>query len=410
VRAITVLAGIALLQPLVASHAASPQPRQRAAPVLTIYASAPLHGAARGEGKAIENGARLALDDAGGQAAGYKIRYRPLDDSLRSTGAADEGKAAHNALITIRDETAVGYIGDFNSGISKVTIPILNKGGVAQVSPSNTYTGLTEHGPGTTPGEPAKYYPSGRRTYARLMPNDTVQGPAIAAAARDAGCKKIQVWDSRTRYSRGLAKTVIRTAKRLGIRVEAHKSINPHRPNYRDLTRHMRADCFVFTGEIESNGVQAVLDASRRRSVHHLFAGDGMCLNDVADPRQGLPKAVARRFRCTISLLGPDAYPPDSARVFSEYAKKFGARARNSYVLYGYESMSLLLDSISRAAASGSVTRRAVVKQLFLTKDRASPIGTYSIDPNGDTTITDFGLYRVKARQLTFARVVDGSP
>jgi branched-chain amino acid transport system substrate-binding protein len=72
--------------------------------------------------------------------------------------------------------------------------------------------------------------------------------------------------------------------------------------------------------------------------------------------------------------------------------------------------MALLLDSVGRAAAAGPVTRRSVVTELFRTKDRAGPLGTYSIDPNGDTTLTDFGLYRIKCGRLAFDRVVDGSP
>src|SRR3954469_13306950 len=367
---------------------------------------------ARSRAYAAQNGPRPCLVHAGGQVAAYRIRYRPLDDSLASTGAADEGKSAHNAQNAAKDGTTVGYIGEYNSGMSKVTIPILNPHGIAQVSPSNTYVGLTEHGPGSTPGEPAKYYVTGKRTYARVVPNDTVQGPALAAAARDAGCKAIQVWDSRTVYSRGLAKRAMATAKRLGMRVAHRRSIDPHRPNYRRLARRIHADCFVFTGEIERNGVQAVRDAARARSVRSLFAGDGMCLNDTAAARRGgLPRAIAARFHCTISLLAPEAYPAPSADIFSRYAQRFGAKtARDPNLLYGYESMSLLLDSIARAAAQGPVTRRSVVTELFATKDRASPLGTYSIDRNGDTTITDFGLYKVKAGRLRFDRVVDGSP
>lgn len=392
---------------------AGPAPaRQAQEPVLTIYASVPRQGPSGGQGKAIENGARLALDDAGGHVAGYRIRYRPLDDSLRSTGAADEGKASHNARIATKDKTAVGYIGEYNSGISKITIPILNRRGIAQVSPSNTYVGLTLGGPGSTPGEPAKYYVTGRRTYARVVPNDRVQARALAAAVRDAGCKAIQLWDTHTAYSRGLATTAAASARRLGIRVEARRSIDPRRANYRRLARRIHADCFVFTGELELNGAQAVRDAARAPSVRALFAGDGMCLNDTAATRRGgLPRAVAKRFHCTISLLAPRSYPPDSARVFSEYAQRFGSRrARDPNLLYGYESMALLLDSIGRAAAAGPVTRRAVVTQLFATKDRSSPLGTYSIDRHGDTSITDFGLYRIKAGRLAFDRVVDGSP
>ena len=36
------------------------------------------------------------------------------------------------------------------------------------------------------------------------------------------------------------------------------------------------------------------------------------------------------------------------------------------------------------------------IKALFAAKDRQSVLGTYSIDANGDTTLTDYGLYEVK--------------
>ena len=64
-----------------------------------------------------------------------------------------------------------------------MTIPILNKGGLAQISPANTYVGLTTDEPGSEQGEPDKYYPTGERTYARIVPKDTIQGAALATAA-----------------------------------------------------------------------------------------------------------------------------------------------------------------------------------------------------------------------------------
>ncbi len=36
-------------------------------------------------------------------------------------------------------------------------------------------------------------------------------------------------------------------------------------------------------------------------------------------------------------------------------------------------------------------------------------LGTYDIDENGDTTLTDYGSYRVKGGQLVFDQVLKGS-
>ncbi len=59
--------------------------------------------------------------------------------------------------------------------------------------------------------------------------------------------------------------------------------------------------------------------------------------------------------------------------------------------------MALALDTLKRAGAKAN-NRAAVVKALFATKNRKSAIGTYSIDKNGDTSLTDYGVYKIKAR------------
>src|SRR2546423_1136542 len=229
---------------------------------LTIYASVPLQGASGSQGMAIENGAGLALDQVGGKVGKYTIKYTRLDDSLASTGAADEGKAAQNARQAVSDKNTIGYIGEYNSGISKVTIPITNKAGIAQISPANTYVGLTTNEPGSEPGEPNKYYPTGKRTYARIVPKDTIQAAALAQATKADGCKVIHIWNSKTTYSAGLARNLAMAAPKAGLKVEGNDGIDPAAANYRSLAAKIKADCFVYTGEIESNGTQALKDAA----------------------------------------------------------------------------------------------------------------------------------------------------
>ena len=67
--------------------------------------------------------------------------------------------------------------------------------------------------------------------------------------------------------------------------------------------------------------------------------------------------------------------------------------------------MSLALDAIER---SGTGEKADILKALFDTKDRQSSLGTYSIDANGDTTLTEMALERVENGQLTFEKVVKG--
>ena len=63
-----------------------------------------------------------------------------------------------------------------------------------------------------------------------------------------------------------------------------------------------------------------------------------------------------------------------------------------------------------RADASGGVSRQAVVDDLFRTRNRVSVLGNYSIDANGDTSLTDYGLYKIAGGRLTFDKVVRAVP
>lgn len=339
-------------------------------------------------------------------AAGYSVDYHQLDDSTAASGAADPAKAARNARLAASDRTTVGYIGEYNSAVSKISIPILNNAGIAQISPSNTYVGLTTNQPGSEAGEPDKYYPSGKRTYVRIVPRDTVQAAALATAAKEAGCSSVHVWSSGTVYSEGLARNFEASATQLGLSVEGSEAIDPTAASYRREARKIHSDCFVFTGEIESNGTQALTNAASAPSVKSLFAGDGMCINEVANPKLGLSATLAPRFTCTIATLDPKALGPLGKRFFANYSEKYADPSPDPYALNGYESMSLLLDAVSRADRADVVNRRTTVEQLLATKNRESALGTYSIDRNGDTSLRDYGAYKIAGRKLVFERVL----
>ena len=68
------------------------------------------------------------------------------------------------------------------------------------------------------------------------------------------------------------------------------------------------------------------------------------------------------------------------------------------FAAYGYTAMSLLLDAIERAGSSGN-QRDDVIRETFDTSRFHSPVGTFSIDDNGDTSLTAIAGYRIQERQ-----------
>ena len=95
----------------------------------------------------------------------------------------------------------------------------------------------------------------------------------------------------------------------------------------------------------------------------------------------------------------PDSATPSGKEFFKTYTRKYGESNPDPYAIYGYEAMSLALDAIER---SGDASKENIIKALFETKDRSSVLGTYSIDENGDTTLTDYGVYTIEGGELTF--------
>src|SRR6185437_6450274 len=108
-----------------------------------IYSSLPLQGATTAQTDPLVNGIKLALSQAGGKAGSFTVNYQSLDDSTAQAGEWDPTQTAADAKKAASDPKAVYYIGEFNSGASEVSIPILNQAGTPQVSPANTYVGLT---------------------------------------------------------------------------------------------------------------------------------------------------------------------------------------------------------------------------------------------------------------------------
>ncbi len=377
---------------------------------LTIYSSLPKQGANEGQTEAVENGIKLALKQAGNKAGKYEINYVDLDDSTAQAGKWEPGQTSANARRAAQDKGTIAYIGEFNSGASAISIPILNEATIPQVSPSNTAVGLTSMEPGAEPGEPTKYYPTGKRTYARIVPKDTVQGAALATTMKDEGCTKVGILNDKEVYGAGLAKNIESSAKEQGLQVTGNEGIDPQAPNYRSLASGLKgqgADCVVYSGITANNAVQLFKDLDAALPEAKLFGPDGIAEAAFADPKEGgIPDSLASKVLVTQATLSPEEYGSEGKKFFDDYQSAYKEKNPDPYAIYGYESMNLVLNSVERAGAKGN-DRQGVLDAILSAKGRKSVLGTYDIDKNGDTTLTDYGVFKISGGELTFDRKVE---
>ena len=374
---------------------------------VTVYSSLPLQGASRPQTTAMVNGIKLALQQANNKAGDFTIKYQSLDDSTAQAGSWTPEATSANARKAAQDDSAVAYIGEFNSGASAISMPILNEAGLAQISPANTAVGLTTDEAGADEGEPDKYYPTGERHYSRIVPKDTIQGAALATLMKEEQCTKIFILNDKEVYGAGLSRNIEGSAEEQGLEVLGNEGIDPKAPNFRSLASKIKsagADCFVFSGITANGAVQLYKDVASALPEAKLFGPDGVAESGFSDPKEGgIPENVASRVLVTVATLSPDEYPPEGQKFFEDFEKTYGEKNPDPYAIYGYEAMQLVLDALERA---GTSDRQAVVDAIFETKGRESVLGTYDIDENGDTTLTDYGVYSVEGGELTFDRTI----
>jgi branched-chain amino acid transport system substrate-binding protein len=364
---------------------------------VSVYSSLPLQGASTAQTKPMVNGIKLALDQAGGKAGDFTVNYTSLDDSTAQAGEWDPGQTAADARKAAADPATVAYIGEFNSGASQVSIPILNNAGIPQISPANTYVGLTTDEPGSAPGEPDKYYPTGTRTYTRIVPRDSIQAAADLQAMEDAGCTKVAVANDKEAYGQGLADLIDLEKDDYDLEITSNTGIDPKAANFRSYATTVKgegADCFFFAGIVSNGAVQLAKDINAELPDATIFGGDGVCTSSYTSEKEGgVPASIASNIQCTVATLDLKSYP-GGQDFLKAYSDKYGDSDPDPYAIYGYEAMKLVLDTIKSAGADGS-DKQAVLDALFATKDRKSVLGTYGFDENGDTTLTDYGLYKV---------------
>ncbi len=371
---------------------------------LTIYSSLPLQGPTAGISEQIVDGEKLALADAGGRAGPFKIEYSSLDDANPTTGQWEPGLTATNAKIAAQDTSTIAYLGELDSAATAVSLPFINAAGILQVSPASPYVGLTS-ALDAGQDEPERFYPSGKRTFVRLPPGDVVQAAASVQLLLSRGVHKLYVLDDQDAFQAPLADIVVSDAEHAGITVLAHDS----------LSTDANA---VFSGEVvkvAGSGAQAVfLAGAEGKGTARLWrelaraSPDLLLLTSGVTASESFPSqlgAAAANTYLSTPALPLALYPPSARGVLRRYRNVFGREGGPS-ALYGYEAMTLVLDAIRSAGARGN-DRQTVIERVFATRERNSVIGRYSVQADGETTLSRYGFDRVVGGRTAFYRAVD---
>ena len=370
---------------------------------LTIYSSLPLQGPDRARARDMVNAIKLALQEAGGKVGPFTITYVSLDAAKPGARTWTGDKVLDNARQAVRDLNSIAYIGDRDSAATALSVPLTNEGNILQVSPSSTYVGLTRSS--RRQGEPERFYPSGERTFARVVPADHVQASALIGYMKALKVRSVALLADREIYGGGIADQVVKAAERQGITVYDRGHVDALKD---DLSRPARkvaetgADAFLFAGTTDTGAAAIVRAVAAAAPRMRLFGPAAVADQAFAD---ALPAAVQRRMHVTTSALPPRLLPAAARSFRDRYRTTFG-RSPAPEALQAYEAASAVLYAIGAAGEKGN-DRRAVTEAFFSIRDRESVLGRYSIDGFGDTTLSRYAGNRMSDSRFVLDKLLE---
>jgi len=383
---------------------------------IKIATDFPVSGKDESSGKPAEDGAHLAVDQANANHTipGYTLAFDPTDD-VGPAGIHDPAVGLQHIQSLIGDALVAGIIGPFNSNVAQAEIPTANKAPIAQISPANTNTCLTQNSAasGCTGSNDllTTLRPTGKVSYFRVCTTDNHQGPAGADYLyKTLGYRKVYVIDDAETYGIGIAGNFVNEWKNLGGTVLGHVSEPSTTTSYVSLLTQiasMHPDVIYFGGLDSTGGILLRQQMLQVPSLKNLpFAGgDGL---------------VTSTFATTIGLNngGPvyatvatvDATNTPTAQTFiQQYDAAYGASALGAYSAAAYDATNILIQSIKTALANGAHTPVNSSDSAGAVKFRTAVIsaiqgisyngvlGHTSFDSNGDTTDKVITVYKLGA-------------
>ena len=377
---------------------------------IEVWSSLPRQGSSKAQTDTIVNAINMAIAEKNGVAGGYTIKFKDVDDSTAAAGKWDEATEIKNANDAVADDKLMAYIGTFNSGAAKLSIPVLCAKGIAMVSPANTYPGLTKAGKGEA-DEPDKYYPGGcARNYFRVVSADDLQGLAGAKWAAKLGAKNVYVLDDTELYGKGIADVFNKEAPGQGLTVLGRDGIDGKATDYKALAQKVKAtnpDLVYYGGITQNNAGQLWRDLRDAMPNVKLMGPDGILEQEWIDAAGD----AAEGTYITFGGLPADQLTGKGAEFIKNYNAKYPNNPPEAYTAYGYEAASVVLNAIEKASATNpadmAALRAAVLKAIGETKDYQGVLGTWSFNQEGDTSLTAMSGNIVKGGKFQFDSVIE---
>jgi branched-chain amino acid transport system substrate-binding protein len=379
-------ATVACLLALAAPAALAQAPAQAQVQV-KIGSASPLSGTGAHQGKDIENGARMAIDDL--NAKGLSIAGKKVHFVLQAEDDGADPKMGTAAAQKLVDNGVVAVVGHLNSGTTVPASKIYNSAGIPQISPA-----------ATTP----LYTRQGYKTAFRVVASDSLVGRTLAAYAIDTlKAKKIAVIDDRTAFGQGLADEFTKGVKaKGGAQLVSRQFTNDKATDFNAILTQIRGHDpdVIFYGGMDAVAGPMLKQMKALGMRAKLVSGDGVCsekLPELAGDALGSDKVI-----CVVAGGVSGAKEEAAFTAFTERYRQRYKIPLQTYAPYAYDATMVFATAMQQANSTDPakfLSALAKIKYHGVTGDIA-------FDPSGDLHNAALTLYTYRAGKQVKLQVV----
>jgi branched-chain amino acid transport system substrate-binding protein len=366
-----------------------------------IVSSLPDKGQYAAQSKLIMQAIDLAIDQRRERLSGWTVEHVALDGGSDETGEWSRQIERTNALSAVNDLSVIAYIGPYNSGAAKVSLPITSKAGLLHLNPTATWPGLTLAG--WDQGEPGSYYPGGSHYFVRLMSHDGAQAWAAAIWGQQLAAETSYVVNDKSSYSRGMAASFTEGAASVELGVSGEGEFDAAEPN---ALMSKLADVNVDLVFYAPSSLEHALDFAKAIDGAGLRVKVIICDVALSGTFAQAVAASSNEWRVVYNGLNP---MPDTAR-WSEFSATFRARwgaEPSQFAGNAYDLTNLTLDALLEV---GETDRQAIGRNVKGVRDRSGVTGSITFDQNGDRLHWRMTGYRVVDGALAVEKILSNTP
>ncbi len=381
-----------------ASAGASPSAAAATKGEITLMSDLPLQGSDLAGSQPVINGVKLALDQAGNQAGGFKIKYDSSGDNSKD-GKPNPDQGAQNATAMVNRSDVFAFVGPMNSGVAKTQIPITNEAGLLQCSPANTNPDLTK--------PPAALvlrskFPT-RINYIRVATTDDLQGPANAQYTfNELGAKTVYILDDTTVFGKGIADQYEKEFTKLGGTVLGRQGVGATVSDYASIMTAAKAKnpAAIYWGGLTSTGGARLYNAAVQAGLTVPMVGSDGINDGPGNRKDSFISIAGKDAKVYSSLAGVGSFPGKAP--FDEAYKALIGEAATGYAYQGHACTQIILDALNRVgdqfkdASDMNALRVAVAEAASDTSQTYKTVlGDVKFDENGDTSQKVVSMYKV---------------